>query len=108
MREGREITVQTARAVRSLVFSFAFGTFEGGMVREGTGFAQTHSNLRAGAVPDSTHGPKALELSLVNPNQVNTGCDSPHSHFASAISRPCLQRLLHHLSVDKGSVSTEG
>lgn len=58
MREGRESNVQTARAVRSLVFSFALGTFEGGMVREGTGFAQTHSNLRADAVPDSTHGLK--------------------------------------------------
>lgn len=58
MREGRQRNVQTARDVRSLVFAFAFGTFEGGMVREGTGFAQTHSSLRADAMPDSTHGLK--------------------------------------------------
>lgn len=113
MREGRRRNAQTARAVGTLLFPFAFGSMwaEGGMVCERTGFAQTHSNLGADAIPASTRG---LKLSPVTPPRVKTGCanasagDSPRGYFSSAISRPCLQRLLHHLSMDKGNVTTEG
>lgn len=52
--------MQTARAVRTLVFPVAFGSTQGedGMVWERTGFPQALSNLGADAMPASTYGLK--------------------------------------------------
>lgn len=52
--------MRTARAVRTLVFPFAFGSAQkdGGVIWERAGFAQTHSSLGADTMPASTHGLK--------------------------------------------------